>query len=227
LPVLRELKGALGLAVTPVRIEAYDISNIQGRDAVGSMVTFERGTANKSGYRRFRIREVQGSDDCAMLREVLSRRLARVKEGRDRHPDLVMVDGGKGQVSAAREAMKDLGVTAIPVIGLAKKNEDIYIEGRKDPLRLPRRSAALRLLQRMRDEAHRFAVEYHRKLRGALAMRSSLDDIPGIGATRRTSLLIEFGSLDALRAASAEDIARVPGIGTATARKVYEYLHRT
>jgi excinuclease ABC subunit C len=213
--------------VTPVRIEAYDISNIQGREAVGSMVTFERGTANKSGYRRFKIREVQGADDYAMMREVLSRRLARMKEGKDRHPDLVIVDGGKGQVSAARRAMEDLGVTGIPVVGLAKKNEEIYIEGRREPLRLSRRSAALRLLQRARDEAHRFAVEYHRKLRGASVHGSLLDDIPGIGATRRTSLLLEFGSLDVLSAASVEDIARVPGIGNTTARKIYEYLHRT
>lgn len=226
LPVLRELKGALGLAVTPVRIEAYDISNIQGHEAVGSMVTFERGKASKSGYRRFRIREVQGSDDYAMMREVLSRRLARVREGKDRHPDLVMVDGGKGQVSAARRAMEELGVAGIPVIGLAKKNEDIYMEGRREPLRLPRRSAALRLLQRLRDEAHRFAVEYHRKLRSAGVARSGLDDIPGVGATRRTSLLIEFGSLEALAGASVEDIARVPGVGKTIARKIYEYLHR-
>jgi len=227
LPVLRELKGALGLAVTPVRIEAYDISNIQGQEAVGSMVTFERGKASKSGYRRFRIREVQGSDDYAMMREILSRRLARVKDGKDRHPDLVMVDGGKGQVSAARQAMEEIGVTGIPVIGLAKKNEDIYMEGRREPLRLPRRSAALRLLQRLRDEAHRFAVQYHRKLRGVHISRSSLDDIPGIGPTRRTSLLIEFGSLETLMGASVDDIARVPGVGNTIARKVYEYLHRT
>jgi len=225
-PALRELKAALGLPATPVRIEAYDISNIQGSAAVGSMVAFERGSPLTSGYRHYKIREVRGADDYAMMREVLLRRLAHLKEGKERYPDLIMVDGGKGQVSAARSVMEELGLTGIPVIGLAKRNEEIYLEGRKEPLRLPRRSIALRLLQRLRDEAHRFAIEYHRKLRSTSAWRFELDDIPGIGQARRTALLVEFGSLKALKEASRRDIARVPGIGDTIAQKIHEYIHR-
>jgi len=161
-----------------------------------------------------------------MMREVLLRRLAHLKEGKERYPDLIMVDGGKGQVSAARSVMEELGLTGIPVIGLAKRNEEIYLEGRKEPLRLPRRSIALRLLQRLRDEAHRFAIEYHRKLRSTSAWRFELDDIPGIGQARRTALLVEFGSLKALKEASRRDIARVPGIGDTIAQKIHEYIHR-
>ncbi|HVO76770.1 MAG TPA: excinuclease ABC subunit UvrC [Candidatus Bathyarchaeia archaeon] len=224
-PVLRELKDAIGLPATPVRIEAYDISNMQGSEAVGSMITFVNGTPLKSAYRRFRIREVRGSDDYAMIREVLSRRLARVKQGTDPSPDLVVVDGGKGQVTAVRQAMEGAEVAGIPIIGLAKKNEEIHVEGSAEPLRLPRRSPALRLLQRMRNEAHRFAVAYHRKLRSRRVQRSGLEDIRGIGAARRTSLLVEFGSLEALARASESDIAQVPGIGKGIARRIYEFLH--
>jgi excinuclease ABC subunit C len=224
-PMLRELKTALGIPATPIRIEAYDISNIQGREAVGSMIAFEQGNPYKSGYRRFKIREVAGADDCAMLREVLSRRLAHLNEGKERHPDLIMVDGGKGQVAAARKTMQELGVLGIPVVGLAKKREEIYIEGKAEPLRLPRRSLALRLLQRVRDEAHRFAIEYHRKLRSRSVRHSELDEIPGIGSARRTALLVAFGSLEALRKASEGDIARVPGIGRKIAEKVHGYFH--
>jgi excinuclease ABC subunit C len=225
-PVLRELKSVLGLSTTPVRIEGYDISNIHGSEAVGSMVTFDRAHPFKSGYRHFKIRSVQGSDDYAMMREVLARRLTHLKEGKQRRPDLIMVDGGKGQVSTARAAMTDLGITGIPIIGLSKKNEEIWLEGRDSALRLPRRSAALRLLQRIRNEAHRFAVEYHRSLRSKRMQRSELEHVPGIGKKRRTILLVEFGSLEALMQAAAEDIARVPGIGEKIAKKVFEYLHR-
>ncbi|MDD4856519.1 MAG: excinuclease ABC subunit UvrC [Candidatus Krumholzibacteria bacterium] len=226
LPVLRELKEALGIRSTPVRIEAYDISNIQGAEAVASMVTFERGAPYKAGYRRFKIRGLQRPDDCAMMREVLSRRLARLNEGKERHPDLIMVDGGMGQVSAVSEAMAEIGITGIPVIGLAKKNEEIYVEGRREPLRLVRRSGALRLLQRVRDEAHRFAIEYHRKLRGRNMRNSALDDVPGIGPARKTALLVRFGDLEGIITASIDEIARVPGIGKRMARKVYESLHK-
>ena len=225
-PVLRELKASLGLSATPTRIEGYDISNIQGSAAVGSMVTFERGYPLKSGYRHFKIREVQGADDYAMMREVLSRRLAHLKEARERRPDLIMVDGGRGQVSAARSVMEDLGVTGIRIVGLAKRNEEIYLEGRKEPLKLSRRSPALRLLERVRDEAHRFAIEYHRKLRNKSSIRFELDDIAGVGEARRTALLVEFGSLEALRGASAHDIAGVPGIGERLAKEIYRYLHK-
>lgn len=224
-PALRDLKAALALASTPVRIEAFDISNIQGADAVGSMAVFEKGAPCPSRYRHFRIREVQGSDDYAMIREVLARRLSHLKEGKDRHPDLIVIDGGKGQLMAARRAMEELGVSGIPLIGLAKKNEEIYMEGRGGPLLLPRRSLALRLLQRLRDEAHRFAIDYHRKLRSKGLRHSELDEIPGIGEKRKTALLVEFGSLEALKKAAAEEIARIPGIGLKTAEKIYELLH--
>jgi excinuclease ABC subunit C len=224
-PALRDLKAALGLASTPERIEAYDISNIQGADAVGSMAAFESGAPCPSRYRHFRIREVRGSDDYAMIHEVLARRFSRLKEGKERPPDLIVIDGGKGQVSAARRAMDELGVSLIPLVGLAKRNEEIYLDGRKEPLVLPRRSLALRLLQRARDEAHRFAIEYHRKLRSKGLRRSELNEIPGIGEKRKTALLLEFGSLEALRKAPAEEIARIPGIGIRTAKRIYELLH--
>jgi excinuclease ABC subunit C len=224
-PALRDLKAALALTSTPARIETYDISNIQGADAVGSMASFENGAPCRSRYRHFRIREVRGSDDFAMIREILARRLSHLKEGKERAPDLIVIDGGKGQLSAARGAMRELGVSGIPLVALAKKNEEIYLEGRAEPLVLPRRSLALRLLQRARDEAHRFAIEYHRKLRSKGLRRSELDDIPGIGEKRKTALLVEFGSLAALRKASAEEIARVPGIGAGTAENIHEFLH--
>jgi excinuclease ABC subunit C len=226
-PALVELREALGLPSTPTSIEAFDISNIQGTDAVGSLAAFERGAPRRSRYRRYRIRDVHGSDDFAMMREVLSRRLARLKDGAERPPDLIVIDGGKGQLAAARRAMEDLGVPPIPIIGLAKRNEEIFTGGAGDPLVLPRSSAALRLLQRVRDEAHRFAVEYHRKLRGRGIRRSELDEIPGVGAKRKTALLANFGSMRAIKQASAAELARVPGIGMKTAERIHELIHRT
>jgi excinuclease ABC subunit C len=225
-PALAELKEALGLASTPTVIEAFDISNIQGTDAVGSLAAFERGAPRRSRYRRFRIRGVRGSDDYAMMREVLSRRLARLRDGAERPPDLIVIDGGKGHLAAARGAMEDLGVPAIPIIALAKRNEEIFTVGSGDAIVLPRRSAALRLLQRLRDEAHRFAVEYHRKLRGRGVSRSGLDEIPGIGEKRKTALLASFGSMEAIRKAQASQIAEVPGIGIKIAERIYEFIHR-
>jgi excinuclease ABC subunit C len=224
-PALRDLKAALALASTPVRIEAYDISNIQGADAVGSMAAFERGAPCPSKYRHFRIREVQGSDDYAMMREILARRLSHLKEGKERAPDLIVIDGGMGHLAAARRAMEDIGIAGIPLVGLAKRNEEIYVEGKSEPLVLPRRSLALRLLQRARDEAHRFAIEYHRKLRSKGLRRSELNEIPGIGEKRKTALLVEFGSLERLKKASAGEIAGIPGIGKKTALKIYETFH--
>jgi excinuclease ABC subunit C len=225
-PVLRELKRVLGLASTPLRIEAYDISNIQGSEAVGSLVTFENAKPLKTGYRHFRIREVDRVDDVAMMREVIERRFSRLKEGRERRPDLIIVDGGKGQVSCARKTMDRMEIAGIPIIGLAKRNEEIYLEARDEPIRLPRRSTSLRLLQRVRDEAHRFAVEYHRKLRSRRLKQSELEDIPGIGEKRKIALLMRFGSLEALRKASREEIASTPGVGGAIAERIFEHLHR-
>jgi excinuclease ABC subunit C len=222
---LGALKKELGLASTPSRIEAFDISSVQGSGAVGSMVTFVDGRPLKSGYRHFRIRTVDGQDDFAMMREVLLRRLERLKDGKSRRPDLIMVDGGKGQVSAAVEAMESSGTTPIAVIGLAKRNEEIFIPGRKDPLVLPRRNPGLKLLQKARDEAHRFAVEYHRRLRSRGMAESEIDTIPGVGEYRKIQLLVRFGSYAGLKRASEDEIAEVPGIGPATAEKIHEFIH--
>jgi excinuclease ABC subunit C len=223
--VLAELKKALDLPVTPSRIEAFDISNVQGTGAVGSMVTFVDGSPLKSGYRHFRIRTVEGQDDFAMMKEVLTRRLERLKDGKSRRPDLILIDGGKGQVSAAVQAMASSGLSPVSVIGLAKRNEEIFVPGRKEPVLLSRRSQGLKLLQKARDEAHRFAVEYHRKLRSGGLEESALDEIPGIGEYRKTQLLVSFGSLSRLREAGVEEIAAVPGIGHRTAEKIYEHVH--
>jgi len=225
-PALGELKGALGLARTPLLIEAYDISNIQGTEAVGSLVSFVNGKPAKTRYRHFKIRTVEGADDVAMMREVLLRRLGHVREGKERHPDLILVDGGAAQVSAAVRAMAELELAGIPVVGLAKKHEELYVPGKRVPLRLPRRSAALRLLQRLRDEAHRFAVAYHRSLRGRRLRASELDLVPGVGERRKTALLVAFGSVEAIRAASMEEIAALPGIGETLARTISEHLRR-
>lgn len=225
LSLLRAVKEMLRLPTTPFRIEAYDISTIQGAEAVGSMVTFAKGTPLKSGYRHFKIKTVVGVDDFAMLDEILTRRLRHLKEGREKAPDLILIDGGKGQVSTARSAMDRSEITDIPIIGLAKKHEEIYVEGAQEPLRLPRRGNVLRYLQRIRNEAHRFAVEYHRKLRSKRLEQSELDKIPGIGEKRKTLLLVEFGSLERLREASEEDIASVPGIGGTIAREIFKHLH--
>ena len=223
---LGELRSVLGLGRIPTRIEAFDISNIQGSEAVGSRVTFEHGRPLKSAYRHYRIRTVAGSDDYAMMREVLSRRLARVADGSDPPPDLLVVDGGAGQVAAARAALDDIGAPPIPLIGLAKRNEEIHREGAAAPLRLPRRHPGLKLLQRIRNEAHRFAIGYHRALRGRRMRRSALDDLPGIGEKRRTALLVAFGSLGALRKATIGEIAAVPGIGRALAASIHEHLSK-
>lgn len=223
--LLSQVKNTLGLPATPRRIEAFDISNIQGTGAVGSMVTFENGVPLRSRYRHFRIRDVEGSDDLAMMHEVLSRRFSRLVTGTDRRPDLLLVDGGAGQVAAALRAMEEARISAIPVIGLAKRNEEIHRPG-AGILRLSRRDPALRFLQRIRDEAHRFAVEYHRKLRGRDLSASELDAIPGIGPRRKIQLLVRFGSVDGVRRASTSEIAAVPGIGTATAERIHEHLKR-
>ena len=224
--LLGEVKKTLGLPNTPFRIEAYDISNIQGAQAVGSMVTFENGKPDKSGYRHFRIRDVAGADDCSMIQEVLQRRLKILNTGKSRRPDLILVDGGRGQVSSAINAMFDAGISEIPIIGLAKKNEEIYMAGHNNVICLSRRSSVLRLFQRMRDEAHRFAVEYHRKLRRKGLRKSELDGIEGIGKKRKMTLMVRFGSIESIRNASAEEIETVPGIGRKIGQKIYKYLHK-
>ena len=235
---LGELQERLELDEAPTRIECYDISNIQGRSATGSMVVFAKGVPRKSEYRRFRIKTVRGADDYAMLQEVLRRRFKRAGEQNRRTadansgdqpgwgvlPDLVIVDGGKGQLNAALLAMADQDVEHIQAIGLAKKQEEVFLPGRSKPVLLPRGSEGLYLLQRIRDEAHRFAISYHRQLRKREGLTSTLDEIPGIGAKRRQALLRHFGSLEAVREASVDQLAGVKGMNREVAQRVKEFL---
>jgi len=223
---VEDLRESLGLEQTPLRIEAYDISNIQGRQAVASMVVFQDGVPVKSEYRRFKIRTVGQPNDCAMMREAIRRRLAHAGEDPkfSTLPNLILVDGGKGQLSAALEAASEIGCD-IPVVSLAKQLEEIYTPASAEPIILSRASQGLRLLQRIRDEAHRFALAYHHKLREKQATRSILDGIPGIGSRRRKALIRRFGSVAGVRAASVEQLVEVPGITKPLAEAVYEQLH--
>jgi len=225
---LAELRDVLSLPGLPRRIEGYDISTLQGQAAVGSMVVFVDGAPARGHYRRFRIRTVEGQDDYAMMGEVLRRRFRRAtqagaEDDKWELPDLVLVDGGRGQANVAAEVLREAEL-AIPLLGLAKREEALHLPGRPDPLLLPRDSVALYLLQRIRDEAHRFAVTYHRSRRGKEGVSSRLDAIPGIGPRRRTALLKQFGSLEALRRASEEELAAIPGMNRAVARALKERL---
>jgi excinuclease ABC subunit C len=238
---LAELGRVLGLEQPPLRIEGYDISNLGPTDKVGSMVVFEDGLPKRSDYRRFEIKGVNGQDDLASMQEMLTRRLARLGAERDGSPgraegeprrrrrfayppSLIVVDGGRGQLSVATRALADAGLH-IPAVGLAKRLEEVYFPERPDPLLIPRGSEALFVLQHLRDEAHRFAVTYHRQKRARRALSSPLDDVPGIGPTRKRSLLRRFGSLARLRAATVEEIAGTAGIGPELARVVHDRLH--
>ncbi len=224
---VKDLQSALKIANTPAIIEGFDISNIGGALAVASMVCFENGKPARSRYRRFRIRTVDHSDDFAMMYEVITRCYKRRLEENRPLPDLIMVDGGKGQLGSAVDALVKLGVPPLPVIGLAKKNEEIFVPGRSEPLVLDRSRPALRVLQALRDEAHRFAISYHRELRAKRLQESLLDDMPGIGPARKKALLQAFGSLRELRKATAEEIAaKVPGIGTAFAEELIHFLKK-
>lgn len=229
LGALEELAAALGLSGPPMRIEGYDISTFQGRETVGSMVVFEEGRPRSGEYRRFRIRTVVGHpDDFASHQEVLRRRFRRAasgEEGADEElrwamPDLVVIDGGKGQVSAAMEVLDELGLHDIPLVGLAKEREELFLPGRHDPILLAPTSPALYLVQRLRDESHRFAISYHRDLRSKRAVRSAFDDLPGVGPKRKAALLRVFGSVKRVREAPVEQIAAVPGIGPALAARI-------
>jgi excinuclease ABC subunit C len=217
--ILRALQDLLELEVEPRRIECFDISNIQGADIVASMVCFEDGLPKKSDYRKFRIKTVSGApDDFASMREVVGRRYKRLlEEGKDL-PDLVLIDGGKGQLGAAAEALDELGLGDQPVASLAKQEELIFLRGREAPFSLPRASPVLQLVQRVRDEAHRFAVGFHRKARSMRTIRSELDDIPGIGPTKRRALLSRFGSVRGVRGASEMELAAA--VGKATAARI-------
>ncbi len=236
---LAELEEALELPKPPVRIECYDISTTQGTQTVGSMVVFVHAVPRKSNYRRFNVRGVAGQDDYASMREVLQRRFRRWRMvtsdfppgggikggGWAKLPDLLIVDGGKGQLSVAVEVLKEFNLfDQVPVAGLAKQREEIFLPGRSKPVLLPRRSQGLFLVQRVRDEAHRFAITHHRKRRRRAGVASQLDSVPGIGPARRKKLLKAFGSLAAIRAASVEQLAAVPGIPSTVALAITEHL---
>ncbi|MFL6137882.1 MAG: excinuclease ABC subunit UvrC [Frankiaceae bacterium] len=265
---LQQIQDALELAEAPLRIECYDVSNLQGTEVVASMVVLEDGLARKSEYRRFAIRGLDGQDDVASIHQVIRRRFARYLEereqvgplagmggeeddgdGRDGEPggrgaggpidpvtgrprkfayppNLVVVDGGPPQVAAAARALDELGIDDVALVGLAKRLEEVWLPGRSDPVILPRTSEALYLLQRVRDEAHRFAITYHRQRRSRSMTASALDGVAGLGETRRKALLRHFGSLKRLRQAGVDEIAQVPGIGPRTAEAVMAALRR-
>jgi excinuclease ABC subunit C len=251
------LQDELDLPERPRRIECYDISTIQGSNTVASMVVFEDGSPRNREYRRFRIKTVEGQDDFASMREVLTRRFGRLARSReetkalpadeqpeggqtdvdgptaeepdeqspwDIAPDLVVIDGGKGQLGAALDVMRDLALGEVPVCGLAKREEEVFVADVDDPIVLPRTSEALYLLQRVRDEAHRFAITYHRTLRGKQTRRSALDAVPGVGPKRKRALLRKFGSVKAIRGASVDEIAAVEGFSTRLAETVKRTL---
>lgn len=231
---LTDLRDRLGLRTMPLRIEAYDISSIQGCHTVASLVVFENGQPRKEHYRKFRIKRPEGMpDDYASMREVIIRRLTgtlRRSQAFEELPDLILVDGGRGQLNAALEALKEAETAApdtgeVEVMGLAKENEEIYRPEVEHPILLPRDSRALRLVQRIRDEAHRFAVTYHRSLRGKTMRASILNQIPGIGQRRRRSLIRTFGSVEKIRAASIDELAAAPAMNRAAAQAVFSFFH--
>lgn len=225
---LQQLSENLGLSSLPMRIEAYDISNISGRDKVASMVVFVNGTRCPNHYRRFKIRTVKGANDYASLAEVISRRFERLKEHKDVSfssvPDLILIDGGKGQLAVSYKSMKNKGLD-IPMIGLAER-EEIVVTIDKGEMVLPRNSLALTLLQRIRDEAHRFAITYHRKIRLDNQTKSTILKIPDIGEKRGKLLLEHFKSIERLKTATIEELQEVPRIGHDTAKKIYDYYHK-
>jgi excinuclease ABC subunit C len=221
---LSELQKHLKLPRLPQEIAAFDISTLQGTDKVASMVVFRKGRPARSEYRRFKIRTVAGMDDFACMREVVMRRFTRLKKEEQPYPDLVLIDGGKGQLAAACDALNEAGVTDQALIGLAKQLEEIYLPGDSQPHNLPRTSSALKLLQQIRDEAHRFAITYHRQLRGKRSFVSVLDDIEGVGPTRRKILLAHFGSLRTLQQASADEIAKAEGIPRPIAERIAAFF---
>jgi excinuclease ABC subunit C len=223
---LFSLQDELDLKVVPRLMVCFDVSHTQGSETVASAVLFENGEPKRAGYRHMRIKGEWGNDDFRSMQEVVTRYFRRRVDEKQPLPDLVVIDGGKGQLGAAAQALQSLGLGDVAVVALAKREEEVYVPGRPDPIRLDRRHRALHVLQRIRDEAHRFAVRYNRKLRRKRTIRSELGDIPGIGPTRQTLLLRRFGSLQGVREASKEEIARVPGFSEALASRVLTYLGR-
>ena len=233
---LNELQEHLGLPESPLRIECYDMSHISGTDYVGSMVVVEDGLAKKSDYRRFKIKTVDGNNDFAAMAEVLERRLTNYLSDREKPieergrfaypPNLIVVDGGKGQLSASYEVLESLGLEEeIPIVALAKQFEEVFVPGQSESIRIPRQSEALYLLQRLRDESHRFAITYHRQLRNKRMTKSALDDIPGLGPVRKARLLKELGSVKAVKAATEDDLLALPWLPDEVGRKVWGHLH--
>ncbi|MGH8983096.1 MAG: excinuclease ABC subunit UvrC, partial [Acidimicrobiia bacterium] len=232
---LTALQDALGLHEAPLRIECFDISNLQGTEIVGSMVVMEDGLAKRTDYRRFKVRHQEGQDDFSSMEEVLTRRFRKYLEERDEGarkgkrfaypPNLLLVDGGKGQLGVAVRVLEELGLEEIAVAALAKRFEEVYVPGQSEPARIPRDSEALYLLQQVRDEAHRFAITYHRQLRGKKMTRSVLDDVPGLGPGRRARLLKQYGSVKRLRQAELEELMALTWLPDRVADTLYEHLH--
>ena len=219
-----ELGRELGLQKLPRTMVCFDISTAQGTDTVGSCVWFENGRAKRGEYRKFKVKTVEGTDDFASMREVVTRYFQRRLNDEKPLPDLVVIDGGKGQLSAAHEALAALDLAERPLISLAKREEEVFVWGRSDPIRMSRRSPALRVLQQLRDEAHRFAITYNRKRRTMRTVTSELLKVPGIGPVKRRRLIQEFGSVQGVREAGEEAIAKVPGFNAEQARKLLESL---
>ena len=238
--LLQKLQSGLTLRNLPERIECYDISNLQGRQIVGSKVLFVDGEAEKSGYRHYKMREVDAQDDFASMREMLMRRFRKVAEGEEDAPDLVVIDGGKGQLAQAQTALEDLGLHGIDLIAMAKARNDevgfddpevtssperVFKPNRKNPIILDQNSAEMYLLERLRDEAHRFAINFHRKRRRKETLSSSLDDIEGVGPKTKRDLLKHFGSLDAIKDASIDKLEQVDGVGPSTAETIHRFFN--
>jgi excinuclease ABC subunit C len=236
---LKQLQDELGLPEAPLRIECFDISTLQGEETVASMVVFEDGSPRNSDYRKFRVKRQEGMDDFKAMHEVVERRFKRYVSEQGRtlevgqrprkfayRPHLVLIDGGRGQLNAAMRAMEDAGVEGIPVAALAKRLEEVYVPGRPDPIRIPRTSEALYILQHVRDEAHRFAIGYHRQRREGKVTRSVLDEVPGIGRSRKAALLKWFGSVEAIQRATVDEIFAVPGITRSLADEIHRRLRK-
>ncbi|MFW9985937.1 MAG: helix-hairpin-helix domain-containing protein, partial [Candidatus Odinarchaeota archaeon] len=221
-----DLMEALHLSEEPAHIDGFDISTLQGTESVGVCVVFKDGLPFKKGYRRFKIREVEGQDDFAMMHEVVQRRYYRLVAEKSPLPNLVVIDGGRGQLNMAFKALETVGAVDIPVIGIAKAERPdpdlVYVPDKKTPIKLPSDSQGLRLLQRVRDEAHRFAIAYHRKIRQLKGLKLTLTDIPGVGVKRATLLLQHFGNMETLSKASVDEIAAVPGITKKVAQDIVE-----
>jgi excinuclease ABC subunit C len=222
-----ELQRQLGLQKVPRSFVCFDISHAQGTDTVASMVWFQNGRPHRSEYRKFKVKTVEGIDDFASMNEVVGRYFSRRVEEDKPLPDLVLIDGGKGQLNAAADALRALGLESLPIASLAKREEEIFLLGRSEPLRLSRRSPALRMLQQARDEAHRFAITFQRKRRSVRTITSELLRIPGIGENKRRLLLTTFGSVQAIREAAPEQIAAVPGFSLKSAQRILESLRQT